>query len=137
MPLKQPGFYYSVNGTFTKNKERITKFKETGDTKHIYRTELDKVCSQHDVVHGDFKDLARGTVSDKVLRDEGFNIAKNPKYDSYERGLASMAKSSLVVVLILKPNQNQQLADELHKPIIKRFKKKKCSFIFWRQYLAC
>ena len=68
--------------------ERIKKFKETGDTGYIYRNEL--VCFRHDMTYGDFKDLARRTTSDKVLRDKAFNIAKNPKYDGYQRGLASM-----------------------------------------------
>ena len=48
--LKQPEFAYSVCGPFTKNKERIQKYKETGDTKHIYKNELDKTCFQHGVV---------------------------------------------------------------------------------------
>ena len=77
-------------GPLTKNKERIQKFKETGDTNYIYKNELDKACFQHDMPYGDFKDLARRTASDKVLRDKAFNIAKNPKYDGYQRGLASM-----------------------------------------------
>ena len=76
MHLKQLGFTYSVCGTFTKNKERIQKFKETGDTNYIYKNELDKACFQHDMVYGDFKDLARRTASNKVLRDKAFNIAK-------------------------------------------------------------
>ena len=66
MHLKQPGFTYSACGPFTKNKERIQKFKETGDTKYIYRNELDKACFQHGMVYGNFKDLARRTASDKV-----------------------------------------------------------------------
>ena len=57
MYLKQPGFTYSACGSFTKNKERIQKFKETGDPKHIYRNELDKACFHHDMASGDFKDL--------------------------------------------------------------------------------
>ena len=90
MHLKQPGFTYSACGPFTKNKERIQKFQETGDTSYIYKNELDKVCFQHDIAYGDFKDLARRTASDKVLRNKGFNIAKNPNYDEYQSGLASM-----------------------------------------------
>ena len=90
MHLKQPGFTYSACGPFTKNKERIQKFKETGDTSYIYKNELDKACFQHDMAYGDFKDLKRRTFSDKVLRDKAFNFAKNPKYDGYQRGLASM-----------------------------------------------
>ena len=90
MHLKQPRFTYSACVPFTKNKERIQNFKETGDTSYIYKNELDKACFQHDMAYGDFKDLARRTASDKILRDEAFNIAKNPKYDGYERRLASM-----------------------------------------------
>ena len=74
MHLKQPGFTYSACGPFTKNKERIQKFKETGDTSYIYKNELDKACFQHDMTSGDFKDLARRTTSDKVLRDKAFLI---------------------------------------------------------------
>ena len=90
MHLKQTGFTYSACGTFTKNKERIQKFKETGDTTHIYKNELGKACFQHNMAYEDFKDLKRRTASDKVLRDKAFNIAKNPKYDGYQRGLASV-----------------------------------------------
>ena len=79
MHLKQPGFIYSTCGPFTRNKERIQKFRETGDTKYIYRNELDKACFQHDMAYGGFKDLAKRTTSDKVLRDKTFNITKNPK----------------------------------------------------------
>ena len=110
MHLKS-GFTYSACGPSTKNKERIQKLKKkTGDTKYIYRNELDKACFQHDMAYGDFKDLARRTASDKVLRDKAFNIAKNPKYDGYQRGLASMVykfliKSREVVVLIMKLNK--------------------------------
>ena len=72
--LKQPRFTYSVCGPFTKYKERIQKFKETEDTNYIYRNELDKACFQHDMDYGDFKDLARRTASDKVLRFINFVI---------------------------------------------------------------
>ena len=64
MHLKQLGFTYSVCGPFTKNKERIRKFKETGDAKYIYKNELDKSCFQQDKSYGDFKDLGRRTGSD-------------------------------------------------------------------------
>ena len=73
MHLKQLGFTYSASGPLKKNKERIQKFKETGDSRYIYKNELDKACFQHDI--------AKRTVSDKVLRDKAFKIAKNPKYD--------------------------------------------------------
>ena len=93
--LRQPQFTYSPCGPFTKSKERIQKFKKTGDTKYIYRNELDKACFQHDMAYGDFKDFARRTATDKVVRDKAFNIAKNPNYDGYQKGLASMVSASL------------------------------------------
>ena len=136
MHLKQPGFTYSACGPFTKTKEKIQKFKETGDTKYIYKNELDKACFQHDMVYGDFKDLARRTASDKVLRDKAFNMDENPKYDGYQRDLASMVykvfdrKSAPLADKSTKGSgvnndlkQNEQLAEELHKPIIKNLKK--------------
>ena len=90
MHLKQPGFTYSVCGTFTKNKEKIEKFMKTGNTDFIYKNELDKACTQHDMAYGKSKDLVKRTQSDKVLRDKAFKIASDPKYDGYQRGLASM-----------------------------------------------
>ena len=89
MQLKQPGFTYSACGPFTKNKERIQKFKETEDTSYIYKNKLDNACFQHDKAYGDFKDLAKRTASDKILRDKAFNNVQNPEYDGYQR-LASM-----------------------------------------------
>ena len=86
MHLKQPGFTYSACGPFTKNKERIQKFKETGDTEYIYKNKLDKACFQHDMAYGGFKYLPLITAADKVLRDKAFNIAKNPKYDGDQQG---------------------------------------------------
>ena len=90
MHLRQPRFTYSAWGPFTKNKERIQRFKETVDSRYIYQNELDKACFQHDMAYVDFKDLTRRTAFDKILRDKPFNIAKNPKYDGYQGGLASM-----------------------------------------------
>ena len=89
MHLRQPGFTYSACGPYTKNKETIEKFMKTGNTDFMYKNELDKACFQHDIAYGNFKDLARRIASDKVLRDKAFKIAKNPKYDGYQRGLAS------------------------------------------------
>ena len=86
--LKQPGFTYSGCSSFTKNKERIKKFKETGDSRYIYENKLDQPCFQHDMAYGGFKDLNRRTAADKVIFDEAFNITKDPKYDVYQRGLA-------------------------------------------------
>ena len=90
MHLRQPQFVYSACGPFSKNKERIQKFKETGNTSYIYNNELDEAFFQHDMAYGDFKDLAKRTAADKVLRDKAFKIASDQKYDGYQRGLVSM-----------------------------------------------
>ena len=128
MYLKQSGFTYSACGPFTKNKERIEKFMQTGNTDFIYKNELDKACFQHDMAYGKSKDLAKRTQSDKVLRDKAFKIVSDPKYDGYQRGLASMVykffdKKSSGSSIANKPNY--QLANELHRPIIKKLKKRK------------
>ena len=63
---------------------------QTGDTNYIYRNELDKACFAHDAAYSDSKDLPKRTQSDEVLKNKAFAIANNPKYDGYQRGLASM-----------------------------------------------
>ena len=127
MHLRQPRFTYSACGSFTKNKERIQKFKETGDTSYIYKNELDKACFQHDMAHGDFKDIKRRMASDKILRDKAFNIAKNPKYDGYQRGLVSMVyrffdkKSEGSAIVNNKENVLRNFINQL----LKNFRKEK------------
>ena len=124
MYLKQPGFNYSACGTFTKNKERIQKFKETGDTKYIYRNELDKACFQHDIVYGDFKDLARRTVSEKNLRDKAFNInVMDIKEDWLLWFIYFLIKKTAGSRVKSMP-QNRKLSEKRHKPIIRKFFKK-------------
>ena len=150
MHLRQPQFFYSACGPFTRHKERIKKFKQTGDTCYIYRNELDKACFQHDSAYADYKDLINRTKSDKVLRIKGYDIGSNPEYDGYQRGLASMVykffdkkataepttmSSSLersakhVMGSGIKKNTTKSssliLADELHKPVIRKFNKSK------------
>ena len=114
---------------------------KTEDTEYIYRNELGKVCFQHNMAYRDLKDLKRRTQSDKVLKGKAFEIANNAKYDGYQRGLAPMfykffdkkSKGSGI-------KQNQQLANELHKPIIRKFKKRKVYSSFkdniWGVHLA-
>ena len=114
MHLRQPRFVYSACGPFTRHKERIKEFKHTGDTRYIYRN----------------KDLTNRTKADKVLRDKAYNIASNPKYDGYQRGLANMVykffhKKSMGSGINMIKSSSSILADELHKPIIKKFKKRK------------
>ena len=78
MHLKQPGFTYSACGPFTKNKERIEKFMQTGNTDFIYKNELDKACFQHDMAYGKSKDLGKRTQSNKILRERALKIASDP-----------------------------------------------------------
>ena len=126
--LKQPGFNYSACGPFTKNKERTEKFMQTGNTDFIYRNELDKACFHHDMAYGKSKALAKRTQSDKVLRDKALKIASDPKYDGYQRGLASTVykffdKKSRGSGVDAEPNY--QLVNELHRQIIRKFKRRK------------
>ena len=81
-------------------------------------------------IYGNFKDLKKGKLSDQFLRDKAFNIAKNPKYDGYQRGLACIAytfldKKSKGSGVTIPLEFNEQLAKELHKPIIRNFNKRK------------
>ena len=140
--LRQPQFTYSACGPFTKHEQRIQKFKETGDTNYIYKHELDKACFVHDAAYSDSQDPTKRTIADKILKNKAFDIAKDPKYDGFDiYGLASMvykffdSKAALPdkksvesgskhVNTKITP-QNEQLADELHKPIIRKFKKRK------------
>ena len=147
MHLRQPRFVYSACGPFTRHKERIKEFKRTVDTRYIYRNELDKACFQHDSAYADHKDLINRTEADKVLRDKAYYIASNPEYDGYQRGLGSMvyqffdkkstAKPSALARSSLertgsgfKKLKNTErnssiLADERHRPIIRKFNKRK------------
>ena len=132
MHLRQPQFVYSACGTFTRHKERIKEFKRTGDTRYIYRNELDKACFQHDSAYAYHKDLINRTKPDKVLRDKAYDIASNPEYDDYQRGLTSMVykffdKKSMGSGIKKDTTRSSSLilADELHKPVIKKFNKRK------------
>ena len=83
--LRQPGCTYTACGVFTKHCGRIQKFRETGHLKHIYKNELNKACFSNDTAYSDSKILAKRTVSDKILKDRVYEIAKNAKYDGYQR----------------------------------------------------
>ena len=81
------------------------------------------------MAQGDFKDLARRTASDKVLENKALNIAKNPKYDGYQSGLASIIykffdKKSKRSGVNIEVKPSVELAEELHKPIISNFRKR-------------
>ena len=143
MHLRQSRFVYSACGPFTRHKERIKEFKRTGDTRYIYRNELDKSCFQHDSAYADHKDLINRTKADKVLIDKAYDIASNPEDGGYQRGLASMVYKFFNKKSTAEPSSLERigsgfkklknttklsssiLADELHKPIIRKFNKRK------------
>ena len=117
---------HSTCGPFTKHTQRVQDFLNTGKLIYIYKNDLHKACFQHDMAYNKFKDLEKRTQSDIVLKNKALKIASNPKYNGYERGLASMAykcfdKKSKGSGL----KESSQLVNERHKPIIKKFQKRK------------
>ena len=125
-----------------KKKQRTQRFKETGDLRYVYHNELDKVCFQHDIAYEDFKDLTRRTASEKILCVKTFNIAENPKYNGYQRGLASMVYKCFDEKMsgsgIKNGNMSdQQLAEELYKPVIRKFEKRKVHSSFIDNLWVC
>ena len=126
MHLRKPQFVYSACGPFTRHKDRIKEFKRTGDTRLLYRNELDKACFKHDAAY------------DQKLRNSVYDIASNPKYDGYQRGLASRVynffdskaaplpkktmsgKGNAQHISLERTGNNKILAEELHKPLIKK-----------------
>ena len=121
---------YSACGPFTKHTKGIQDFLNTGKLNYIYKNDLDKACFQHDMAYNKYKDLGKRTQSDKFLKNKAFKIASDPRYNKYERGLASMVykcfdKKSRGISFKLSSLENQQLANELQKPIIKKFTRRK------------
>ena len=156
MHLRQPQFIYSACGPFTRHKERIKEFKRTGDTRLLYRNQFDKACFKHDAAYAKYKDVENRLISDKKLRNSAYDIASIPKYDGYQRGLASMvykffdskvaaldkktmsgkgnAKSTaqpsgLARSSLERTGNNKILAEELHNFVIKKFNKTK---VYWQ-----
>ena len=133
MHLRQPQFVYSACGPFTRHKERIKEFKRTCDTRLLYRNELDKACC-NDAAYAKYKDVKNRLTSDQKLRNSEYDIASNPEYDGYQRGLASMVYKffdSKVAPLDKKTvsgegiKNNKILGEELQKPVIKKFNNRK------------
>ena len=125
MHLKQTGFTYSACGPFTKYCKRIQKFKEAGNLKYLYRNELGKACFAHDAAYSDSKDLAKEATWDKILTDRAYEIARNHKYHGYQRALASMIYKIFDEKTGSEVSVNEELAEELHKPVIKKIKRRK------------
>ena len=143
MHLRQPQFVYSACGPFTRHKERIKEFKRTSDTRLLYRNELDKACFKHDATYAKYKDAENRLTSDQKLRNSAYDISSNPKYDGCQRGLAIMVykffdskvplidkktmsgKGNAKHSSLERTQNNNLLAEELHKPVIKKFNKRK------------
>ena len=146
--LRQPVFTYSVCAPFTKNRERIEKFMQTGNTDFSYKNELDKGCFQADMAYDRSKDLAKRTPSDKMLKNKAFKIGRNPKFDSFKKRLASMvyrvfdkmsSESGVAASLANKSatEPNYQLPNEPHKQIIRKFEKRKVYSSFADNIFGC
>ena len=121
--LKHLGFTYSACGPFTKHRERTQTFRETGNLKHLCSNKLGKACFAHDAAYSDSKDLARRTISEKILIDRAYEIARNRNYDGYQRTVASMIYKFSDKKTGPGISVSEQLAEELHKPIIKKIKR--------------
>ena len=93
--------------------------------RHLYRNELDKACFALDAAYSDSKDLAKRVLSDKILRERAYEIARNCKYDGYQRALASMVYNFFYKKRGSKISVNEELAEELRESVIKKFKRRK------------
>ena len=98
--LQQSGFTYSACGPFSRHRERIQEFRETGNLKHLYRNELDNAY------------FAKRTILDKILKDRAYEIARNRKYVGYQGALASMVYKFFDKKTGSGVSVNEQLAEE-------------------------
>ena len=138
--LKQPGFTYKACKPFTKQCKRIQKIRETGNLKYLYKNELEKACFAHDVAYSDSKNLAKRTISDKILKDRAYEICRNHQCDGYQGALASLIYKFFEKKMGAGVSVNEQLAEELHEPVHKKLKRRKVYVRFkgniWAAYLA-
>ena len=147
--LRQPRFVYSACGPFTRHKERIKEFKRTGNINLLYRNALEKACFKHDATYAKYKDVENRLIADDNLQNSAYDIASNPEYDGYQRGLASMvykffdskvALSNKTISDKGTKEVNKILVEELYEPIIRKFNKIKVYSQFkdnmWRVDLA-
>ena len=121
MYLKQPGFTYSDCWSYTKHRERFQTFRETGNLKHLYKNELGKAYFAHGVTYYDSKDLAKITISDKILKDKVYEIDRNRNHDGFQRALACMNYTFFDKKWGSGISVNEQPAKKLHIPVIEKF----------------
>ena len=123
--LNEPGFTYSSCRPLTEHREKVQRFRETDNLKYLYRNKLDKACFAYDAGYSDSKDVAKRTISDKILKDKTYEIARNCNYNGYQNVLPSMVykffdkKTEWGIIV------NEPLVEELYKPVIKKIKRRK------------
>ena len=126
MHLRQPRFVYSACGPFTRHKEIIKELKRTGNINLFYRNTLDKASFKHDVAYAKYKDVENRLIADDKLKNSAYDIASNPEYDGYQRGLASIvykffnskvAPRNKTISGKGMKKVNTILTEELHKPV--------------------
>ena len=116
---------YSACGPFTRHKQRINDFMKDGKLSHILKNKLDAACFQHDSAYAKYKDRLNRKKSDVILKNKALKIAMNPKINGYQRGLASMFYKFFNERTKGSSINNKKLAEELHKPIVKNFERRK------------
>ena len=99
-----------------KHREGIEKFRKTEDLKNLYRNQLEKAFLAHDAAYSNSKDLAKRTISDKILKDRAYEINRSCNYIGYQRVITSMVYKFFVKKTRSRVSVNEQLAKELHKP---------------------
>ena len=104
----------------------MQKFGETGNLRHIYKNQLDKICFFHDHISSNSKALAKITISDKALKERAYEVPANDKYDWYQRGLANMVNKIFDKKTGSGASVKEEVVQELHKPVIKKLKGRKC-----------
>ena len=105
--LRQPGFSFSVCRLFSKNKEPIQKFKETGGSNHIYQNKLDKVCFQHDMVYEDFKYLPKRTIADKISHEKAFRLLKIQRMMDVKVDLVQWFINFSIKILLIQTKEQE------------------------------
>ena len=123
---------YSACGPFTRHQQRINDFTKNGKISHIAKNKLDAACFQHDSAYNKYKDSLNRKKSDVVLKNKALKIAIDTNVNGYQRSLAAMVykffnertKRMGIDSGNIFPG-NEILAEELHKPIIKNFKRRK------------
>ena len=116
---------YSACGPFIRHKQRINDFMKDGKLSHILKNKLDAACFQHDSAYAKYKDRLNRKKSDVVLKNKALKIAMDPKINGYQRGLASMVYKIFDKRTKESGINDKILAEELHKPIVKNFKRRK------------